>query len=75
MKKFTDISVGDVLQTPDGSPFTVTSAPAIQDDGVNYKMVGIISGEEINQTDCEWFGLADSEADVYHTSNGGEASL
>lgn len=64
MKQFKDIITGDVLKTPDGSSFTVTAAPVIQDDGVNYKMVGIISGEEINQTDCEWFGLVDSEVEV-----------
>lgn len=64
MKKFTDISVGDVLQTPDGSPFTVTAAPVVQADGVNYKIVGVISGDEISQADCEWFGLIDSEVEV-----------
>lgn len=64
MKQFKDIITGDVLKTPDGSSFTVMAAPVIQDDGVNYKMVGIISGEEINQTDCEWFGLVDSEVEV-----------
>lgn len=64
MKHFTDISVGDVLQTPDGSPFTVTAGPLAQDDGVNYKIVGIISGDEISQAGCEWFGLADSEVEV-----------
>lgn len=65
MKNFIDISVGDVLQTPDGSTFTVTAGPAVQADGVNYKIVGIISGEEINQTDCEWFGLVDSKVKVF----------
>lgn len=59
--KFTEINIDDVLQMPDGSSFTVTEAPALQEDGVNYKITGDIAGSEINQTGCEWFGLADSD--------------
>ncbi|VUS67586.1 hypothetical protein [Klebsiella spallanzanii] len=62
--KFTEIKIGDILQLPGSSLFTVTEAPVVQEDGVNYKMTGDVSGGEINQTGCEWFGLADSEVDA-----------
>lgn len=62
--KFTEISIDDVLRMPDGSLFTVTEAPVLQEDGVNYKMTGDVSGGEINQTGCEWFGLADSDVEA-----------
>lgn len=61
---FINLSIGDVVVLSETTTFTITTAPALQDDLVNYLAYGTLEDSERSVKDCPMYGIESTVVEV-----------